>query len=147
MQQGLVSVLNLLYGVLVVVRRNRDVAAVNKLQSRQERVHCQWHVVAAVESQTTRTSTDTRRSEPGAGAVRGTGVLHENPKRLASTSKYEKPRVTYEGCANESNVKRRLPVLAQALHPWELGEGRNAGEDRVGRDYMNGISGYPGDNL
>lgn len=74
-EELLMSVLNLLNGELVIVRCNWDVATVDNLQSGQEWVHLQRHVVSTVESEAARTSTDARRPEPGSRAIRGTGIL------------------------------------------------------------------------
>lgn len=74
-EELLVSVLDLLNGELVIVRRNRDVATVDDLQATQERVDLQRHVVSTVEGEAARTSTDARRSEPSTRAIRGTGIL------------------------------------------------------------------------
>ena len=77
-EERLVAVLDLLDGVLVVVRSDGNVTAVDDLEAREEGVDLEGDVVAAVESQTTRARTNARRSEPGTGTVRGTGILRDN---------------------------------------------------------------------
>ena len=81
-EERLVAVLDLLDGVLVVVRSDGNVTAVDDLQAREEGVDLEGDVVAAVESQTTRARTNARRSEPGTGTVRGSGVLRRGSAKI-----------------------------------------------------------------
>ena len=69
MKELLVAVFNLLDGVLVVVRSDGNVTAVDDLQAREEGVDLEGDVVASVESQTTRPGSDTGRSEPSTRPV------------------------------------------------------------------------------
>ena len=75
MEKLLVTVFDLLDGVLVVVRGHWDVTAVDNLETREERVYGKRYVVATVERQATRACADPSRTEPGARAVRCAGVL------------------------------------------------------------------------
>lgn len=44
------------------------------------------------------------------------------------------PQLTYEGRAKERDIKGYVLLLGQALHPWQLREGRNSREYRIRGD-------------
>lgn len=71
----LVTVFDLLDGILIVVWRDGNVATVHQLKAGQERVDGKGNIVAAIQGQTTRACSDARWPEAGARAVRGPGVL------------------------------------------------------------------------
>ena len=74
-QEGLVTIFDLLNGILVVVWRNGDIPTVDYLEARQERVDRQGDVVAAVESEAARSGSDTRWTKPCTRAIRCAGIL------------------------------------------------------------------------
>ena len=45
------TMLNLLDGVVIIIRGDGDISAVDDLQSRLERVDLHWDIVASVQSQ------------------------------------------------------------------------------------------------
>lgn len=75
MKKFLVPIFDLLNSKFVVVRGNRNIAAIDNLESGKERVHLERHVVAPIECKTTRPGTDARRTEPSPRTVRGAGIL------------------------------------------------------------------------
>ena len=75
MKKLLVAIFDLLNGILIVIRRNGDIATVDQLQARKEGIDLKWYVVSAVKSEAARARSDTSRPEPGTRAVRGAGVL------------------------------------------------------------------------
>jgi hypothetical protein len=75
MQQVPVTVLDLLDGIRVVVRRHRYVAAIDEPEPGQERVHLQRHVISTVQRQAARSRAYAGGSEACSRPVRRTGVL------------------------------------------------------------------------
>lgn len=113
LEQLLVAILDLLDGILVVVRGDRNIAAVNDLEACAEGVDLEWDVVASVQSEAARTCADASRSKTSAGAVRSAGV---------------------EGCAEEGNVEGIIFFAAEALYPRKPSECGDAREYRIGGD-------------
>ena len=75
LEKSLVSILDLLDGIFVVVGRDGNVTTVDKLEPGAEWIDCKRDIVSAIESQTTRASTNPSRTESSTGAVRGGCVL------------------------------------------------------------------------
>lgn len=63
------TLLDLFDGILVVVRRDRDIATVDKFQAGQERIDVERNVVASVQSQAARSRPDSSRAETRPGPV------------------------------------------------------------------------------
>jgi hypothetical protein len=73
-EDAVVSLLDLVKGIGVVVRGNRDITAVEDGGPAVEGVGLEGHVVAAVQVETAGALTDTRGAEASAGTVRCAGV-------------------------------------------------------------------------
>ncbi len=70
-----VSVLDLLDGIGVVVRRHRYIATIDDLEPGQERIHLQRYVISTVQRQAARSRAYTGGSETCSWPVRRAGVL------------------------------------------------------------------------
>ena len=127
MEKSLVSVFDLLDGVLVVVRRHRYVSTVDHLKARHKRVHGEGNVVAAVESQATGACPDASGAKACAGAVRGSGVLNS----LMSGCSRKRRENTYKRRTDEGYVESGVLVLAKALNPWEFRKRGDPREDGI----------------
>ena len=127
MEECLVSIFNLPDSVLVVVWRDGYVSTVNNLLPRKEGVHSEGDVVAAVESQPTRTCPDASGAKACSGAVRGAGILNF----LVSGRIRKRRNNTYKRRADEGYVKGSVLVFAKALYPWEFSKRGDSRKDGV----------------
>ena len=73
--KSLVAVFNLFDGVLVVVRRDGNISAVDDLQARQEGVDFEGHVVPAIERQATGAGSDSSGAKPSTRTIRRSCIL------------------------------------------------------------------------
>lgn len=97
--------LDLLNSIILVIRRDGYVTAVDDLQPSTKRVDFERYVVPAAQPRATRASADAGRAKTCAGAVRRTNV---------------------EGCTKNRNVEGLIFVKAETLQPRKPRKGGNA---------------------
>ena len=68
-EELLVTLFDLLDGILVVIRRDGDIATINEFQAREERIDFERNVVASVQSQAAGSRSDSSRAETRPGPV------------------------------------------------------------------------------
>jgi len=113
MQQVPMTILDLLYGIRIVVRRHGYVATIDDPEPGQERVHFQRHVISTVQRQAARSRAYTSGSETCSRPVRRAGV---------------------KGSTEESNVKWDVLLPREALDPWQFRKRSYTREDCLSRD-------------
>lgn len=72
------AILNLLDGVMIVIRRDRNIAAVYDFQTGLEGIDFQRNIVSSIKGQAARACTDTGRTEASPWAVRCSSILGNN---------------------------------------------------------------------
>ncbi len=120
MKKGLVTIFYLFNSIFIVVRSDRYITAIDDLQSRLEGIYLQWNIVATVKGQTTRTSANSSGAEASTRAIRGPGIL-QTVTGFISGRRFVRTR-TYEGCANECDVKGLILILTEASNPGKFGK-------------------------
>jgi len=110
-----VAIFYLLDSMLVVIRGDRNVSAIDNFKARLEGVDCKGNVISPIKRKTARTCANTSRAEASSRTIRCPSI---------------------ERCTEEGDVKQVVFVLGQALMPRKFGKSCDARKNRIGSHFI-----------